>query len=533
MKGSVKLELFDKTGKCVKKVEDHNMLTDFLKDAFRLTQHNCLYQTGGYSGSNDTLNKLDNHMHRFFGTLQILGENVSDDPKEYFANGEKVVGLATYKVGYAGDNPAYGTFNGTESGWSEDGSAYTYVYDFDTSKANGTIKALGLMPINAGAHGFGLTALDKTAMFNNDVTKDYEYLLGQPYSQQFCAPCYNTLYAIRPYIAVPDKNCIIGIQRFTPKFAYNSNYADDYLGKTKKIPFVKMPYEFYQMGFHREATKVCIYNRPLSKEYTPFYEMTLKNPLNETSNNYGFINVANGKIFALYANSQTWAPDVEYIMTVFDVESETESFVTIKNTTGKSLMLMSCGTLSGMIQYTHTACSGDYLLVKSTDGYLYSINMVDQSDVKEIIWGNGNTSTNWQNSSNQVIYYTYKDTIFITWGNALNYPPSYSTSATTLYSINLKKGQVTKMSLDNADMNRQFSHTGILLSPVLGNPACGLDYSGNIEYCLDTARVVYYYTMIMSAFCMTTKLNLDEPVVKTADFSMKVTYTVQFEPIDC
>ena len=36
MTGLVKLELFNKNGKCVKKIEDHNMLTNFLKDSFRL-----------------------------------------------------------------------------------------------------------------------------------------------------------------------------------------------------------------------------------------------------------------------------------------------------------------------------------------------------------------------------------------------------------------------------------------------------------------------------------------------------------------
>lgn len=532
MTGLVKLELFNKNGKCVKKIEDHNMLTNFLKDSFRLTQNNCLFQTGGYSGSADVLNKLGNHMHRYFGTLQVLGETVSEDPGEYFANGEKVVGLATYKVGYAGDNPAYGTYNGTESGWSEDGSAYTYVYDFDTSKANGTIKALGLMPINAGAHGFGLPSVDKTAMFNNDVSKDQEYLLGQPFGQQLCAPCYNTLYAVRPFIALPDKNCIIGIQRITSKFWYNSNYPDDYIGKSKKLPFVKMPYEFYQMGFHQIATKMSYYNNTIKKDYTPFYEMNLKNTLNETGNNYGFLSVANGKIFALYTNTQNWAPNAEYIMTVYDVVSGTESYVTIKNTTGKTLMLMSSSVLSGMIQYTHTVCNGEYILVKSTDGYLYSINLVDQSDVKEITWENGNKAANWQNGSNNVIYYINKDTVFLTWNGSMNVPPSYSSSATALYSINLKKGQVKMMSTDNSDMNRQFCHTGVLLAPILGNPACAIDLSGNIEYSFDAARTVYLNTFVLSAFCMTTKLNLDEPVVKTADFSMKVTYTVQFEPID-
>ena len=87
MTGLVKLELFNKNGKCVKKIEDHNMLTNFLKDSFRLTQNNCLFQTGGYSGSADVLNKLGNHMHRYFGTLQVLGETVSEGFKVSFNAG--------------------------------------------------------------------------------------------------------------------------------------------------------------------------------------------------------------------------------------------------------------------------------------------------------------------------------------------------------------------------------------------------------------------------------------------------------------
>ena len=147
MKGITTIELTNvETGE-VESTTDFNMATDALTNIFS-------DRSGWGSGSlyeyltvlSDSENLV---VGELFGTLRLLEEPLSTDPSDiHWDLNSKLIGRGGYNVAKPGDYDLgdMGTFNAVESGFVSS-NEYKFVYDFDTSSANGTISCVTLSPL--------------------------------------------------------------------------------------------------------------------------------------------------------------------------------------------------------------------------------------------------------------------------------------------------------------------------------------------------------------------------------------------------
>ena len=160
MHGKATLILTNKdTGHVVKRVEEHNMVTNALNSIFALPP----------AMSFDTANKyiFNGFLPMYNNVLKglvLFGENVPENEYGYMLGGKYPV-LATAGDEYSGTDAMRGTFNASSSGEIENG--YRFVWDFAPEKALGTIKALSLTNRLLGNRGnLSLAGADSPYMIN-------------------------------------------------------------------------------------------------------------------------------------------------------------------------------------------------------------------------------------------------------------------------------------------------------------------------------------------------------------------------------
>jgi hypothetical protein len=143
LKGHTKIELTDvNTGK-VDTYEDDNMVTN------AVTKLLTDYGTGIVSSMT---NINGNFFPDYLGGMLLFKNALVEDANAYFPSGDnEVVGNAAYNSSSSPtDNPYMGTYNATESHVDDRNKTVTFVYDFTTSQANGSISAISLTSLRAG-----------------------------------------------------------------------------------------------------------------------------------------------------------------------------------------------------------------------------------------------------------------------------------------------------------------------------------------------------------------------------------------------
>lgn len=141
IKGKAKIELFNaKTGKLEKSVEEHNLVTNALRYLINIAAI-CDAAPDDYVFPIAT--KALGGIMLFDGNLTEDKDNVHFPPVD---KGVHLVGYASNDTNTSDINR--GSFNSAESGPTANG--YKSVWDFGTSQANGTIKAVARTHVNAG-----------------------------------------------------------------------------------------------------------------------------------------------------------------------------------------------------------------------------------------------------------------------------------------------------------------------------------------------------------------------------------------------
>lgn len=151
MQGKTTFILRDKdTGKIVDEREEHNMLTNALRDIFDIPK------TAVFGSFNTSLmsSYLPFHKNLLHG-LMLFGENIPEKTDDYFIN-ERYNIIGTAGSAYTGTDPKRGTFNASASGVIENG--YRLVWDFAPEKAIGSISCAGLSSLHSGNRGSSFSA---------------------------------------------------------------------------------------------------------------------------------------------------------------------------------------------------------------------------------------------------------------------------------------------------------------------------------------------------------------------------------------
>lgn len=184
LRGTTLIELTDvRTGK-VEVIEKHNMVTNAVGDIF---SYNPLgFRFGNFTPS-DGVVSTDFRAYAFpiwkipIGGLLLYGEPLKEDPNAYYADADNpLIGYSSNDVN-SGTDAMRGSLNKNESGLLDDGKGYRYVFDFTTTQANGTIASIGLTSSYAGKAGHGSTHISDpthliTSMYGNFVVADNMYL---------------------------------------------------------------------------------------------------------------------------------------------------------------------------------------------------------------------------------------------------------------------------------------------------------------------------------------------------------------------
>ena len=137
MEGKATLTLTDaKSGRVVKKVTEHNLVTDAVKRILNPPVYAMLY-------SFNFPNFINNVMpaSKLFSGIMLLGNTLSESRENVMLSGDYIP-VATAGGEYAGANVRRGTLNTNESYATANG--YHFTWDFGTDKANGVIKSVAL-----------------------------------------------------------------------------------------------------------------------------------------------------------------------------------------------------------------------------------------------------------------------------------------------------------------------------------------------------------------------------------------------------
>lgn len=514
MKGEVTVQLFDKDGKVVKEVKDHNMLTSFLRDCFRPLpfMNTCI---GGISRIFSD-EKYD-IIHAYFGSIHVFSDALSEDADNYCEYGSsKKLAESRFDFSYSRDLSCYGNFNGSESGWDSP-TVYKYVYDFPTNCANGRIAAIALAPIYASNTGKDISNYDTAITFKVKGNQEFVSNIDgntQPYLSQ--APFLEKNIEFQFFSVFRNK-----LYEIDADSRYKISSVD-YVGATKKLKMHVYEYPFSKWFMREHIKGASYFECPVEAVETISVDIT--NVLNATAENYGFISATRDYVYVLCnGNRFISAGDTFYVERI-NLDTYEQTTISIRNTTGKRIKLgRSYNNVSSYSSYAKSspmysgcAMNDDYFLALSEDNSMYSIPLNDQISPVQILTVDGNEVANFitdytaiANISGDVVFFDFnKDAPYNSGGQkAVN-----MRSAKSYDSFSIAKSEYP------------FSASWAIYA-----------------YCVDICNFYLYksvgpstdskgriYTWLNASNCMSTKYNLPTPVVKTADFSMKITYALDF-----
>lgn len=525
MKGLVKVQLIDSDNNVVYEQEEHNEITKFVKNMMTPCGITSQMYGGGFQGT------LQYRRGDFiFGCLHVF-QDAFDANDNYAVGGfSKELGIARYNYSYTGSNTLYGNYNGSESGW--DGpSRRKYVYDFPTSACNGTISSLGLSPMTSVGIGISkqLSAVDRGTSFAKD---GYDYQIFKVNNYIWDRERGRCMFSL-----TDGSNWISAIMHKTNKMFGQSMSclhdfsSGDYIGSTGKFPLdvydvpLKSYFERSDLTYFRNDDNVNLHYSP--KETI---EIELKNTLNASAENFGFVSYHGDHLYLLFSSSQTWAAATSLVMTKYNLITGATEFISIKNTTGKDVRLgHPCYAITNasykacQIYWKFTeqcACNGEYVLLTATDNTCYSINISDNTKVKNIIWIDSETQA--KLNSNYVVLGGWEDSVYIYAVDKTPMEWGYTDSNRyNLLGVNLKTGKVfDAIVADHYPCYDTWANTYV---PILDMPLIVFEQNNDND-----GQEASFRPTVWGSKGLTTKFNLSSPVIKTSDFSMKVTYIIDY-----
>lgn len=467
LKGKTTFELTDVNTGEVEVIEDSNMITNGLQEFLR---------TYGYFGcdilSNDTV-RTNSLWVNFLGGLFLFDTALDEDVNNTFMPaGVKMIGNGSKDVSNSDAVTELGSYNATESGLQSDGSI-KFVYEFNTSQANGNIACACLTSTVGGYIGMGN---DSNRYYNNS------YVLNA-YTSDDDHYCYSGIDGTTngaSYILYPvySENAIYFTNPYN--IIYSSNYSSQHWSVTKKIQILKV-----RAGF----TSVGIKARRDLRDTVATYDVDIPQDILDymgTSTDYIFVSRDSERnayvIFNKNSRYQISAGAFCWIMKI-DKNMNATSYK-FTNNVGRALELD---------DNKYITFDGDYLWIYSYDRpyYLYGIKYSDSTQIIETgISESGTTS----------LYTIGKNLIGLYGDN--NCP--------TVYDVVNRTHRQPNGSLDGAGNNAFIPFA---------------DKKGVYLRVRTSTKPSYLYVMKDPRYLATIN-NLSEPVIKTASKTMKVTYTI-------
>lgn len=244
IKGHSTIELTNvKTGE-IERYEDDNMVTNALN---KYMENLGTLSISPMISNGDLKN---NPLDLLMGGLLIFDTEITENANTVIRpGGIKMIGNGSYEVTANGDDGVteMGSWNFTESHWTSDGKR-VMVWDFATTQANGTIACICLTSANHGYIGEGNNNVDFASRTNK--RSDYAYTgSAQGYSLD------SNNNALSRMIRMTRANSTIDFIDYH-NFFYDASFANEHMSQTsklkvitKKIPLSKLDMRMsYPMG---------------------------------------------------------------------------------------------------------------------------------------------------------------------------------------------------------------------------------------------------------------------------------------------
>lgn len=463
LKGTTKIELTDVNTGEVEVFENHNMVTNALRDIFTplgLSQRPSRYFVDFIP-----------YYEKLLGGILCFDEEIPENPDEYYPpSNANLVGCASYGVQNNTKNTFRGGYNQTESEINLKDRYVKYVYDFATSQANGTIASVCL------THKYG--------GFTSYGSKDAVYTRDYPLMQSICE---DNLQYVHPNHTGA---------------ATSSTYSGMTVGETEVIFLIDKEKDcaYYLKvvdNKHIHITKRRTYLRSVSildDEYRTkplIEEIEIAELASALTIGYWSINYdpSNDCVYFCCTSNYYVPINGSVLVTEIKVDTWDVTQYEVTNTANTNLRTDS--------SWQMFVASG-YLLIKKYDSPydLYKIQISNPANITEF------KRTNCS-SINGAAKFVINDRVYFESGNA------------QLLIADLHSNEIMPPECQSFFNSNYWTH----LTPVRNNKLLYFaDYG--------TWSVAGWYMMCNY---LATINNLDTPVTKTADKTMKITYILQEE----
>lgn len=462
----------------------------------------------------------DTIITNYFRGLLLFDKPLNDDPDDYdIPSDVSCVGYG-HIVGNNSINKMLGTFNENECSYSAKNKTATYVWDFSTDQANGTISSLALVSQDLAKMGW--------------ENKKDEWLKTHYMDNSYVPNTMSGSSANFDVILYYDDTYIYGIERYN--LVYDANNSDKHISSTKKLKIVRQLFSF--MG-----NKLSLFSYPyiwnnVWVETVAEIDLTdeLKAVVEAVSvsdtNRCFVVDYCDGYIYFCTTNGNVSAGRNFYFMKI-NIKDFSVTPLTLTNTTGSTIAVSSGGNIGSYLNnsFYHSKMgmrivNGKLVVADSSYHYLWVMDMNDSTKVKQVKFSDGTTYFGYFDMS--MVYGPYISVCQTTSG-------SYSNLICCSYIVNVDKayawftytgGYATSITPFALDSNAQYywvvKSTNHKDDPILL-------IHNNSE---STKKFKYKINVCYSPLFLSTKNTLEAPVTKTASQTMKVTYTITETGID-
>lgn len=410
------------------------------------------------------------YYQKLLGGLLLFDSAIEENADTVYAPAEvNLIGCAAYGVQNNTTGTLRGGYNQTESELNLTDRYMKYVYDFTTSQANGTISCVCLTHKSGGYNGYG----GKDAVFTGDA------MLG-------AQVCDGTLqYVYTSYTGANTSDKYSGYAVGTTELLFLLDREDDLayyfrIDSTEKITIIK------RRAYLRTVS--VLENPYTQKAYYGEETVELTTPFANTSYiTYSFDHTDNC-LYLISATNSTTVANSSFIVTKISIKDWKAVQYTMVNTAGVTL------STSGRFAIVH---NGYVFLKENASPYhLYQFELGNPANVTEF------KMTGFSSFSGYPAF-------------AVNGRIYYESTSPYLFIANTASGEILKTEANRiiTSTSYQYCYTPLLDEPMLYFYSCG------------SSRTTGGFMVLLNY--LATINNLSEPVTKTADKTMKVTYIIQ------
>ena len=489
--GYTKIELTDvKTGK-VETQEKHNLVTNAVQNILSGFDRSLNLQTmladKRYSNDSGSDGDITNLITAFYGGLYLYDTPLGSNPDTLFAPaGAALVGTALQNTANTGTNPYRGSYNQAESSVDIENGVVTFVYDFATNQANGTIASVCL------------TSPRGAYMCEADTVPAALQPSTYPFTQMGPEQCFLTK-----------------IKKFD---YYSGHIAPIWADEEKQLLVMGRiiadgEQQLLELRYHDLQLNSLDLFDPGSDVPKETKTFSLQGLLLRPKDDYGvyhriYADVERGKLYVSSAKDSPVPPGEEMRVREFDMNTFAYTDYHLTNTSGENLS----GRMSGM--------RGPWLAGTVYDGWLYMQASSKKSGTKENDYYRFRLT-----DSSQVEYIPTNDTgMYIITdahdGRIYSFVGSDRASAGVLNTATGRVYSTERSGLYYSDSNSD--NLKWLVIPTVGGGASPLVTGpGGTNYASIRRMVRPNYLGTIN--------DLDAPVEKTPDKTMKITYTLRRE----